>query len=126
MAKKDDKNRVLIPDDIVKRCSFLKKEPLSKNEGFIFFLNNHDKVGITYIDIKCRFPSNFKFLGTCNYDKKTHKLYIPENVDAVLGDGEDYYFATSLKGREYLYIYKRESNIQKLSILLSKLIKENN
>lgn len=126
MAKKDDKNRVLIPDDIVEKCSFLKKEPPSKKEGFIFFLNNHDNVGITYVGGKCRFPGNFKFLGTCNYDKKTHKLYIPENVDIALGEGEDYYFATSLTGNEYLYIYKRESNIQKLSTLLSKLIKEDN
>lgn len=124
MAKKDVEGRVVIPQDIVKKCSFLKKEPSSKKDGFIFFIDNHDKVGIAYIDQKSHLPGDFKFLGTCNYDKKTRTVIIPENVDTALGDGEDYYFATSITGKEYLYVYKTGSNVQKLFALLSGFIKE--
>ena len=127
MAKKDVEGWVLIPEDIVKKCSFLKKEPTSKKEGLIFFIDNHNKIGIAHIDSKTLFPGDFKFLGTCSYDKKTHMLHIPENVDIALGDGEDYYFATSITDKDYLYIYKRTSDMQRLELFMSnvlRLIKE--
>lgn len=120
MSKKDENGRILIPSDIVEQCVFLNDASFEKYK-LIFFINNLGEVGVEADLGKdlLSFPKDYKFIGICEYDRKTHLLTIPENVDAALGNGDEYFFATPIEGRTILYIYKKESTFQKLNSLLS-------
>ncbi len=82
-------------------------------------MNSQGDIGVTIILKFSPHPDDFKFLCNCDYDSTSHSITIPENVDVALGYGENYYFATSIEGRSYLYIYKHETDVQKLSSILS-------
>lgn len=120
MAKKDENGRIVIPEDVVSDCVFLSKcDTYGDNLKLVFFMNNQDEIGVSIILKFSPLPNDFKFLGNCDYDSTSHSINMPENVDIALGSGEDYYFATSTEGRSYLYIYKNETDVQKLSAILS-------
>lgn len=121
MAKKDENGRIVIPEDLVADCVFLADYETSKKTKLVFFMNNQGEIGIAIILKLLPLPDDFKFLGNCNYDNENHSITIPENVDVALGDGEDYYFATSLEGRSYLYIYKNQNDMQKLYTMLANI-----
>lgn len=119
MAKKGENGRIVIPEDVVSNCTFLSHADHFENEKLVFFMNNQGEIGVAIILKYASLPNDFKFLGNCDYDSTSHSITIPENVDVALGYGEDYYFATSIEGRSYLYIYKHETDVEKLSAILS-------
>lgn len=123
IAKKDENGRIVIPKDIVENCVFLSDDAIYGKKKLVFFINNQGEIGVSIILKFVSFPDDFKFLGNCDYDSASHTITIPENVDVALGDGEDYYFATTLEGRAYFYIYKRQTDMQKLSAILSNVEK---
>lgn len=123
MAKKDENGRIVIPKDIVENCAFLSDDDTFGKEKLVFFINNQGEIGVSIILKLVPLPKDIKFLGNCDYDSKSHTITIPENVDVALGNGEDYYFTTTLEGRSYLYIYKRQTDMQKLSAILSNVAK---
>lgn len=121
MAKKDENGRIVIPEDVISNCVFLLEKKILEGEKLVFFMNNKGEIGVSII-LKCLpLPNDFKFLGNCNYNSANHTINMPENVDIALGSGEDYYFATSVEGRSYLYIYKNGTNVQELSAILSNI-----
>lgn len=120
MAKKDENGRIVIPDDVVSDCAFLSRfGTYGDSPKLVFFMNNQGEIGVSIILKWLPLPNDFKFLGNCDYDSTSHTINMPENVDIALGSGKDYYFATSIEGRSYLYIYKKETDSQKLSTILS-------
>lgn len=123
MAKKDENGRIVIPKDIVENCVFLSDDGNFEKKNLVFFINNQGEIGVSIILKLLPLPNDFKFLGNCDYDSKSHTITIPENVDVALGNGEDYYFSTTLEGRSYIYIYKRQTDMQKLSAILSNVAK---
>lgn len=120
MAKKDENGRIVIPEDIISNCVFLSEyDTYGDNIKLVFFTNNQGEIGVSIILKYITLPNDFKFLGNCDYDSTSHSINMPENVDIALGSGEDYYFATSLEGMSYLYIYKNGTDAQELSAILS-------
>lgn len=120
MAKKDENGRIVIPEDVISDCAFLSEyDTYGYNSKLVFFTNSQCEIGVAIILKFSPLPNDFKFLGNCDYDSASHSINMPENVDIALGSGEDYYFATSLEGRSYLYIYKNGTDAQKLSAILS-------
>lgn len=110
MAKKDSLGRVVIPEDIIEHCSCFRD--YSDGTVIHFGMNDNNQVFACLPHIIAN--GNYGYLGICTYDKSTHTIIIPENVEIVLGNGEDYFFAE----KSYmLYIYKKESTL--LSKLLS-------
>lgn len=115
MAKKDNLGRVLIPADIVQKCSFLSE----KTPSIAFGMNSNNEV---FVGLEFNFQSfNCSYLGSCHYDEKTHTLFIPENVEIALGRGSEYYFA---ERNQMLLIYKKPAtlNLDKLKSYPSKLL----
>ncbi|MCI8362611.1 MAG: hypothetical protein HFJ41_05750 [Clostridia bacterium] len=119
MAKKDENGRIVIPQDVMSGCAFFSHYELFENGKFVFFINTQGEIGVSIILKHAPLPNDFKFLGNCDYDSASHTINMPENVDIALGSGEDYFFATSIEGRAYLYIYKNKTDAQKLSAILS-------
>lgn len=120
MAKKDENGRIVIPEDVISNCAFLSEyDTYGYDSKLVFFTNNQGEIGVSIILKLVSLPNDFKFLGNCDYDSASHTINMPENVDIALGSSEDYYFATSLEGRSYLYIYKNGTDAQKLSAILS-------
>lgn len=111
MAKKDNFGRVVIPEDIIEHCSFLRD--YSNGTVIHFGMDNNNQVLACLPHLMAN--NNYGYLGICTYDKDTHTIQIPENVDIALGNGDDYFFAE----KSYmLYIYKKESSF-KISNLLA-------
>lgn len=98
MAKKDDQNRLLIPQDIWNNASFSDYI----NQSFAFFITNDKRVIIAHVEFGKEFA--YEFIGNCKIDNK-HRFILPENVDACLGSGDTYYFSSSTS-QSVIYLQK--------------------
>lgn len=107
MATKSSQARLTIPKSIWDMNHF---ENFAK-DSFGFFVSNDSRVVITSFDV-CE-HLNYEFLGKCTFDEK-HRFFVPHNVDDYLGEGDIYYFTSSLQ-QNVIYFYKTNA------VLLSKL-----
>lgn len=103
MAKKDEKNRLVIPVDIWESVKF----DDYINQNFAFFITNDGRVVITSTNLGKEFE--YEFLGNFKIDIKKHRFVLPSNVDECLGYGDSYYFSSSTS-QSIIYIYKSHSS----------------
>lgn len=101
MAKKDEKNRLLIPADIWESVKF----DDYTNQNFAFFITNDGRVVITSTKLGEEFE--YEFLGNFKIDKK-RRFVLPSNVEKCLGYGDSYYFSSSTS-QSVIYIQKTSS-----------------
>lgn len=98
MARKSSQARLTIPKDIWDIVKFDNyNEPC-----FGFFITQDSRVVIA--DIHLGTECQYEYLGKCYFDEK-HRFFVPKNVDAYLGEGNDYYFSTYLN-QSSIYVYK--------------------
>lgn len=119
MAKKDVKNRLLIPADIWKSVKF--DDYIDQN--FAFYITNDGRVVITSTKLGEEFE--YEFLGNFNIDNK-RRFVLPVNVEKCLGYGDTYYFSSSTS-QSVIYIQKTSSayisNIKKMMSSFREILK---
>lgn len=116
MARKNSQARLTIPKDIWDVVGF---DDYTK-PNFGFFITDDSRIAIMHVDLGTSFE--YEFLGKCNFDCK-HRFFIPKNVDTYLGDGNVYYFTTSLC-QSSIYIYKLDVSVlqKRQNLQLQKLL----
>lgn len=103
MARKQSQARLTIPKDIWDIVDFGDyNEP-----NFGFFITNDSRVVITDISLGTDF--DYEFIGKCTFDER-HRFFVPKNVDTYLGEGDIYYFTTSIH-QSVVYFYKLDLNL---------------
>lgn len=127
MAKKDENGRIVVPEDIVVTSTIF----IATNEFKpYFFLDNCGGVGI-HVNVGCPYPEDIEFLGYCDFDKETHSILLPENVDCALGGFNvgEYFFSIKSPNVCIPRVYIRKVNSEndnfseQLSALLSNVEK---
>ncbi len=101
MAKKDIIGRVIIPEEIYKEVGASIFENLTYNP--YFFYSAPGKIGIT-IDDNRAFTKLHPHLGICDYNRISHSIYLPENVECILGS-QEFFFTIDVSSKPaILYI----------------------
>lgn len=107
MAKRDANGRVIVPKEILNVARIM----LTWNTPY-FFLNQSGEVGIT-ADVGRAFPSDYRYLGDCEFCKDTCSIYVPENIELAIGSTE--YFFTVDRSESIPVLYFHRTNRNKLS-----------
>ena len=116
MPRKDKQKRLTMPLDIWQSAKFDDFERCD----FGFFISNDSRIIITNVENGRN--ENFEFLGKCGFDCK-HRCFIPENVDAYLGEGDIYYFTThTFNYGVYIYKIDREITRKRQELQLQALL----
>ena len=103
MAKKNKNGRLIIPMDIWKMSQL--SNCVSKDFGF--FITKDFRVCI--MEISHGKALEYEFLSHCKIDE-SRRFSIFENVEAILGEGDIYYFSVCLKSSlPLIYIYKTDA-----------------
>lgn len=103
MAKKDKKGRLTIPIDI---WNISKLSNRICND-FGFFITKDYKVCI--MEISHGKTLEYEFLSHCKIDEK-RRFSTFENVEAILGEGDTYYFSVCFNSTlPLIYIYKTDA-----------------
>lgn len=116
MARKDKQGRITIPRDLFEYAGFIDyNEP-----NFGFFLKDDSRVVITHLSVAENF--GYELLGTCKF-WDINRVFISKNIDDYLGEGDTYYFTSSIL-RSEIFIYKVNPSIlyKRQEIQLQKLL----
>ena len=102
MAKKDKYGRLTIPIDIWNISELSNR----LYNDFGFFINNDYRVCI--MEISHGKKLEYEFLSHCKIDEK-RRFSILENVEAILGEDDTYYFSVCFKSTyPLIYIQKTD------------------
>lgn len=121
MAKKDCTGRLSFEKDFFEVSGF------STYQDLVFALTNTKKVVIishyNFEYFARKELENLEFLGECKIDDNYLAFSIPENVDIVLGKGDEYYFSSIKKYYNnipypMICIYKQASETKDLQVTL--------
>lgn len=106
MAKKDIIGRVIIPGEIYEEVGACIFENLMYKP--YFFYSAPGKIGIT-IDDGRAFTKLHPHLGICDFKHIEYSIYLPENVECILGS-QEFFFTIDVSSKPaILYINSIEN-----------------
>jgi len=116
MPKRDKQGRVTIPKDLFEYAGFCNYD----DANFGFFLTEDSRVVITHISVAKKY--GYELLSTCKF-WDVNRVFISQNVNDYLGEGDAYYFTGSIVKNE-IFIYKLNTHLlyQRQELQIQKLL----